>query len=351
MFGSAVYSSSSYRYGFQGQEKDDEVSGEGNSINFEFRMYNSRLGRFMAIDPLSAKYPSNTPYAFSQNRVIDGVELEGLEYVNVTAIANPSTGETFIDLFGDIIDNNPQNVVTYAGEIYYKTSHHLYTTTNPNAPISFMDTPGSTRITEWLYTDIQNVDINTEHIYGWNDATVTGSKTFDGKVVQNNQNCAVLADKQNKELGSTSSSVNIPLLNSSDNQKTYYDKNVNQAVDYINRELEEGRTVKIGVEYEPGVDHNSDGTDHFVVLTGRGVDLNGMEYFTFVDNRYNTKDVNKNLGVRKKEDPMTSTQNRLYITKGEIKGNPAYSPSLDYIITKVIKNVITANKRPLDAKD
>ena len=33
------------------------------------------------MDPLAAKYPWNSPYAFSENRVIDGVELEGLEYV------------------------------------------------------------------------------------------------------------------------------------------------------------------------------------------------------------------------------------------------------------------------------
>ena len=32
------------------------------------------------MDPLSASYPYNSPYAFSENRVIDGVELEGLEF-------------------------------------------------------------------------------------------------------------------------------------------------------------------------------------------------------------------------------------------------------------------------------
>ena len=34
---------------------------------------------FFATDPLEKKYPWNSPYAFSENRVIDGVELEGLE--------------------------------------------------------------------------------------------------------------------------------------------------------------------------------------------------------------------------------------------------------------------------------
>ncbi|MBP7859867.1 LysM peptidoglycan-binding domain-containing protein, partial [Patescibacteria group bacterium] len=73
-------SSSSYRYGFQGQEKDDEIKGEGNSLNYTFRMHDPRVGRFFAVDPLTSKYPHNSPYAFSENRVIDGSELEGLEW-------------------------------------------------------------------------------------------------------------------------------------------------------------------------------------------------------------------------------------------------------------------------------
>jgi RHS repeat-associated protein len=70
-----------YRYGFQGQERDDEIKGKGNSLNYKFRMYDPRLGRFFAVDPLFAKYPWNSTYAFSENRVIDGIELEGLEFL------------------------------------------------------------------------------------------------------------------------------------------------------------------------------------------------------------------------------------------------------------------------------
>ncbi len=69
-----------FRFGFQGQETDDEMKGEGNSVNFEYRMHDSRLGRFFAIDPLASKYSYNSTYAFSENRVIDGVELEGKEF-------------------------------------------------------------------------------------------------------------------------------------------------------------------------------------------------------------------------------------------------------------------------------
>jgi RHS repeat-associated protein len=68
-----------YRYGFQGQEGDSEVKGKGNSINYKFRMHDPRVGRFFAVDPLFRTYPWNSPYAFSENRLIDAIELEGLE--------------------------------------------------------------------------------------------------------------------------------------------------------------------------------------------------------------------------------------------------------------------------------
>jgi len=70
---------SQYRYGFQNQEKDDEIKGSGNSINYKYRMHDPRLGRFLSIDPMYKEYPFYSPYAFSGNRVIDAVELEGLQ--------------------------------------------------------------------------------------------------------------------------------------------------------------------------------------------------------------------------------------------------------------------------------
>ena len=73
------FQSPEYRYGFQGQEKDDEIKGIGNSLNYKYRMHDPRIGRFFAVDLLTGSYPYYTPYQFSGNRVIDMVELEGLE--------------------------------------------------------------------------------------------------------------------------------------------------------------------------------------------------------------------------------------------------------------------------------
>lgn len=81
-----------YRFGFQGQEKDNEIKGVGNSVNYKYRMHDPRLGRFLSTDPLEKDYPWNSPYAFSENRVIDGIDLEGAEYFNKTARVGFSYG-------------------------------------------------------------------------------------------------------------------------------------------------------------------------------------------------------------------------------------------------------------------
>lgn len=48
-----------YLYGFQGQERDDEIKGKGNSLNYTYRMHDPRLGRFFASDPLADDYPAS----------------------------------------------------------------------------------------------------------------------------------------------------------------------------------------------------------------------------------------------------------------------------------------------------
>lgn len=58
---------------------DNEVKGEGNSLNYKYRMHDSRVGRFFAVDPLTKEYPEFTPYQFSSNMPVHAPEFEGLE--------------------------------------------------------------------------------------------------------------------------------------------------------------------------------------------------------------------------------------------------------------------------------
>ena len=57
--------------------KDDEISGEGNSIDFGARIYDPRLGRMRSLDAFASKYPSFSPYAFVANNPISNIEMGG----------------------------------------------------------------------------------------------------------------------------------------------------------------------------------------------------------------------------------------------------------------------------------
>jgi len=84
------FSTGSYRYGFVGQEKSDEIKGEGNSYTAEFWEYDPRLGRQWNLDPKPIMWESS--YAVNGN--------------------NPNY---FIDPLGDF--------KTKAGAIWYKLWH------------------------------------------------------------------------------------------------------------------------------------------------------------------------------------------------------------------------------------
>jgi RHS repeat-associated protein len=73
---SRTFSSPSYRYGFNDQEREDELEG---NYAFEYRIHDPRLGRFLSIDPLAKKFPEWSPYIFSGNRIVDCRDYEGLE--------------------------------------------------------------------------------------------------------------------------------------------------------------------------------------------------------------------------------------------------------------------------------
>ena len=60
--------SGGYKYGFNGKEKDNSTGEE--NLDFGARIYDSRIGRWLSVDPLQKKYPNWTPYAYSMNSPI-----------------------------------------------------------------------------------------------------------------------------------------------------------------------------------------------------------------------------------------------------------------------------------------
>lgn len=90
------------RWKFQGQEHIDDLGLNWDS--FKWRNHQPDIGRFFNVDPLAEDYYYNSPYAFSENKVIAHVELEGLESVPYT---DKSKTEKLIDSY------KPQKSIVY----------------------------------------------------------------------------------------------------------------------------------------------------------------------------------------------------------------------------------------------
>jgi hypothetical protein len=72
-------------------------------------VHDARIGRFLSVDPLTPDYPHNSPYAFSEDVVINAVELEGLEKVEVNGQVSGSV----------TVGKNPQVRITATGTLGY----------------------------------------------------------------------------------------------------------------------------------------------------------------------------------------------------------------------------------------
>jgi RHS repeat-associated protein len=66
-----------YRFGFNGQEKDNEIAGVGNHNTAEFWEYDTRVGRRWNVDPLAHKFPWQSPYCAMDNNPINKIDPDG----------------------------------------------------------------------------------------------------------------------------------------------------------------------------------------------------------------------------------------------------------------------------------
>lgn len=81
------YNAGEYRFGFNGKEKNDEVTGvTGATYDYGFRIYDSRISRFLSIDPLFRDFAFWTPYQFGGNTPIQALDLDGLEILDFRAL-------------------------------------------------------------------------------------------------------------------------------------------------------------------------------------------------------------------------------------------------------------------------
>jgi RHS repeat-associated protein len=187
-FGSIMVSVSKgeYRYGFQNQEKDEEIRGDGNSLNFTLRMYDSRIGRFFAVDPLAVKFAWFSPYVFSENKVLENRELEGGETINSTWYATENRGYVMVLQMsnppGPLVINRA--VVAANGTVGAGTRINTITTNSASTPEGSLLGSGGHH---WSSSNTRNSFFNTtsysqgENPYS-NFRPILWKSTNDGKI-------------------------------------------------------------------------------------------------------------------------------------------------------------------------
>ncbi len=87
------YNSSTYRAGFNGMEKMDELHGNtGDAYDFGARVYDARLGKWLSVDPLFNDYHFCSPFSFALNTPIQAIDPNGELVIFIGGMHNGTQG-------------------------------------------------------------------------------------------------------------------------------------------------------------------------------------------------------------------------------------------------------------------
>ena len=163
-----------YRYGFNGQEKDDNIKGAGNSYDFGGRsIYDGRLGRFISVDEYAKVVPNKSPYGYAGNNPIKFIDKDGGFQLPAEDKANYP-----------VLDNILQNLYQFATE-------------NPNVIESFIKNSGLDEATAKEYIEYAKSSpmINVESAL---DVNGMGATTKAGQIQLNRKDVLKLEKQKTK---------------------------------------------------------------------------------------------------------------------------------------------------------
>jgi RHS repeat-associated protein len=91
------YSDSTYRYGFNGKEKDKAFNAKGTNYDFGARIYNPAMGRWLSIDPAFHEYPGYSGYNFVLNSPIASYDADGKRTYFAPGLGGRTTGKVYVE--------------------------------------------------------------------------------------------------------------------------------------------------------------------------------------------------------------------------------------------------------------
>ncbi|MCX2682141.1 hypothetical protein OOZ15_19500 [Galbibacter sp. EGI 63066] len=101
---------------YQGQEFTEDLG--LNTHEWKYRVSDPAIGRFWQVDPLAEDYVYNSTYAFQENKMGMGVELEGLEMVPINGDGIARAFKSKVNEIGDSIEEGRNSFVSlFSGNI------------------------------------------------------------------------------------------------------------------------------------------------------------------------------------------------------------------------------------------
>lgn len=154
-----------YRYAFNGKE-NTEIANEGDYVDFGGRMFDTRICKFISIDPLAYKYAYQSPYAYASNNPMNIIDYNGTGGI-------PHYVQRALDEAHEYEDAG------YTTKIHLSTSGKIYITITKTVK----DENG-----EFVFTKVNSIDTERKWFDGlidayngvddWTDKYIKGNSAF-----------------------------------------------------------------------------------------------------------------------------------------------------------------------------
>jgi RHS repeat-associated protein len=270
-------------YLFNGKELDEETG----LYYYGARYYDPRISIWYGVDPLAEKYYSWSPYAYVGDNPINIIDPNGMDWYqdekgNTIWKKGSEEIEGYKNLGANYSYRQGDITVSYEQDKVVSLEEHVldkkdYVSDRPQ---------GSKTMECYIATKMMTEKSGAETLNGQTNGIITGkeTKTKDGYRVN-------------------------PTADAS------------KGIDYINSQVDQGRSVAIGVDYGYGHGKNDGTTDHWVAIASRITNFKtGEVSFSFFDSGTQWPE-------RGRSGVFSLNSNNLLTGTGKIKGDPGYTVS------------------------
>jgi len=239
--GPVVVRTGRYRFGFNGQELDNEVTGvTGSHLAFEYRIHDARIGRFLSVDPHADNYPNASPYCYVENNPIMRIDPDGRDWYQAEsgAVIWQKGDDSGVEINGEKFNNIG---TTYSQNI------------GNGVTIGYTQNEATSMTTNTMSSD-QWVPQYSKSDWGGTPANQACNKACDAMLANN---------------GNSSNGMTIIVNDGGNGRAGSANGGAANAISKMSAALDLGNPTKVNIDFRAGTGSGDKMEDHFVVVQGK----------------------------------------------------------------------------------